>query len=157
MTDPAMTAYTLLVPGEPTGKGRPRFARATGRAFTPAKTRLAENRIYIAWLDAGQPRLDGPLELIVLAVLERPAAHWKRDGTFSAAGQRSHWPTKRPDWDNVAKLTADALDGYGYGNDSQIVHATVTKRWANPGEDAHTRITVRAITGTGLPVLRAVA
>lgn len=26
------------VPGKPLGKGRPRFSRASGRAFTPAKT-----------------------------------------------------------------------------------------------------------------------
>ena len=144
-------AYTLVVPGAPTGKGRPRFNRASGHAVTPAKTRLAENRVYLAWVEAGQPRFpEGALTMRVEAVLERPQSHWKRDGTLSAAGWRSHHPTKAPDADNLLKLAADALNGNGFRDDAQIVMALVRKRWANAGEAPHTLITVRLLSGAAL-------
>lgn len=36
------------VPGEPVGKGRPRFTRQ-GRAYTPAKTAKYENLVSLAF------------------------------------------------------------------------------------------------------------
>ena len=130
----------LVIPGQPTGKGRPRFTKQ-GRAFTPAKTKLAENRVYLAWLEAGQPRLEnGPLSMRVDFILTRPQNHWKVDGTLSAAGQRAHWPTKKPDVDNACKLIADALNGCAFRDDAQIVWLECVKRWANPGEDEHTKV-----------------
>jgi Holliday junction resolvase RusA-like endonuclease len=145
----------LKIPGPPTGKGRPTFVRATGRAVTPAKTRIAENRIYLAWQDAGQPRLpDGPLELHVELVLTRPQGHWTAAGDLSAAGRRKQWPTKKPDFDNAVKLVADSLNGCAYRDDAQIVRAEIVKRWAHPGESEHTRVTLWVIHETEL---RAVA
>lgn len=39
-----MNGFTLLVPGEPIAKGRPRVYN--GHGVTPKRTRNAENRIY---------------------------------------------------------------------------------------------------------------
>jgi hypothetical protein len=49
-------SLTLVIPGTPVAKGRPKFVRATGRTYTPAKTKAAETRVYLAWQDAGEPR-----------------------------------------------------------------------------------------------------
>lgn len=141
-----MSAYTFIVPGPPTGKGRARFSRVTGRAYTPAKTELAENRVLLAWMDTGQPRIDlGAVALHVEAVLERPKGHHRTNGLLSAAGERTPWPTKVPDADNILKLAADALNKRAFRDDSQIVHATVIKRWANPNEDEHLRVTLASM------------
>lgn len=134
----------LIVDGAVRGKGRPRFVKASGRTYTDTPTMRAESRIQQAWLEAGKPRMaDGPLVLELEAVLPRPGSHWKRDGTLSAAGARSLWPTKKPDADNVVKLAMDACNGCLYRDDAQIVVVHVVKRWANPGEHEHTRIRVR--------------
>lgn len=134
----------LIVDGEVRGKGRPRFVKATGRTYTDEPTMRAEARVQIAWIQAGRPRMeDGPLAIDLELVLRRPEAHWKRDGTLSAAGERLPWPTKKPDIDNAIKLVMDACNGCLYRDDVQVVCARVVRRWANPGEHEHTRIRVR--------------
>lgn len=138
-----MAEFELIVDGEPRGKGRPRFDPRTGRAYTDNKTKLAEGRVHDAWVRANRPRLEGPIALLVTIVLQRPQAHFKVDGTFTAAGIRSGHPTKKPDFDNVAKLIGDALNKCAYDDDANIVHHWFVKRWANPGEHEHTRIVVR--------------
>jgi Holliday junction resolvase RusA-like endonuclease len=146
----------LRVMGTPTGKGRPRFNTRTGHAMTPHKTRVAEARVIEAWHLAGEPRLpDGPAVLTVEMALERPNAHWKLDGTLSAAGLRSEWPTKKPDADNVLKLVMDSLNGCAYRDDAQIVHAWVVKRWCNGGESERTLITLKPAPVPLMPIRRA--
>ena len=151
-------SVTLTIPGPATGKGRPRFNRTTGHAVTPAKTRIAENRVYLAWQDAGSPRLpDGPVYMTVEIVMARPQGHWNSKGDLNAAGKRSCWPTKKPDLDNVAKLIADSLNGCAFRDDAQIVRSNCIKRWANPGEPEHTRVTLRCMWPTELHAVERIA
>lgn len=140
-----MTAWIdFRVDGKPTGKGRPRFNTATGRAYTDQRTESAENRVLAAWHAAGKPRLpDGPAYITVEIAVARPLNHWKRDGTLSAAGDRTPWPVRKPDLDNALKLVMDALNGCAYRDDVDVVHAWVLRRWCNPGEVEHTRIRLR--------------
>lgn len=143
VADPAMTAYTLIIHGAPVGWQRTRTNHAQRRHFNDPKTEAAEAVVVIAWIEAGSPRFDeGPLTLSLVAVMERPAGHFKRDGTLSASGLRSSYPTKKPDADNLVKLVCDALNTRGYRDDAQIVSMDVRKRWALPGEPPHTRVTV---------------
>lgn len=135
----------LVIPGEPKGKARPRFSRATGHAYTPSPTQRAEQRIQMEWIAAGRPVLEGPLTIYVEAVLSRPKNHRLKDGSLSAAGTRSPHPTKTPDWDNLGKLVADALNGLAYRDDSLIVRAQLTKRWADASEDERTVIRLEVI------------
>lgn len=144
----------LRIDGQPRGKDRPRLGRG-GRVYTPSATVLAEGRIRGAWLEAGSPRLpDGPVQMTVIAALERPKNHWRRDGTLSAAGERSAAPTRKPDVDNLVKLIADSLNRLAYRDDAEIVDCRVVKRWCNPGETEHTLIRV---SEWGIPTLTAVA
>jgi hypothetical protein len=40
-------------------------------------------------------------------------------------------PEKRPDFDNLAKTAADALQGVAFRNDSQIADAVIRKRYSS--------------------------
>jgi Holliday junction resolvase RusA-like endonuclease len=100
---------------------------------------------------------DGPLWLDVTIVLRRPQSHYKTDGSLSLAGQRSERPTKKPDADNAIKLVADALQGFAFRDDAQLVTLHCEKRWANAGEDEHTRIVAGEVPVTRLAAVRRAA
>ena len=94
-----MTSYSLLIPGDPVPKGRPRVYR--GHGVTPSRTRIAESRIradFMAKYPDGEP-FDGPVKVVV-----------------------EFWKAKRgrPDLDNLVKLVTDALNGVAYRDDEQI-------------------------------------
>lgn len=91
-------------------------------------------RVGTEWIAAGRPELpDGPYRLEVLIYLPRAQAHFKRDGSLSAAGRRAVWPTGRIDVDNCLKLVADALVGCGaLPDDRKLVDVRVVKGWVYP-------------------------
>lgn len=98
----------VMMPGDPVGKGRPRFRRRGKyvQTYTPAKTDAWEDDLALlaraAW--ANRAPSEGPIELHVLAMKKRP----KRMCT-------SKWPdglllrSVKPDGDNTLKIVADAL------------------------------------------------
>ena len=109
---------------EPVAKGRPRVTR-TGHAFTPAKTRKAEEHITKVAREAmsafGVPPWQGPLKVVIRMWFKRPKSN------------KSKWHTQRPDADNCAKLVLDGCNGIVWGDDSQIVELTVKKLWHTYG------------------------
>ena len=118
-----MIAFT--VPGEPVAKGRPRFVRATGRAFTPKKTETYEGIVadHAARVMDGREAFEGPLRLTVRAVYLIPQS-------WSAKKKRAaFWKTSKPDADNLAKVVKDALNKIAYRDDAQIVELTVQKKY----------------------------
>jgi Holliday junction resolvase RusA-like endonuclease len=120
----------IVVAGEPVGKGRPRFSRKSGTAFTPSKTIHYEERVALAAQAVmnGRPLMTGPIELQVGIYLSIPASKsrkWKADALAGLI-----FPTKKPDWDNVSKMT-DALNCVVFVDDSQIVDAIVKKRYSD--------------------------
>lgn len=98
--------YMLTVPGVPVPKGRPCVYKGVG--VTPKKTRDAESRIQALWA-AQYPDMQ-PLTGGVHVSLD-----------FYLPDRRTR------DWDNLAKLVTDALNGLAYEDDRQIVSAVVTK------------------------------
>ena len=96
----------LSVPGQPVPKARPRVYN--GHGITPAKTKAAEARIKAEYLRkyAGQKPYDKEIRLYV---------------TFYMQDRR------RVDYDNLAKLVTDALNGVAYVDDSQIVESIIYK------------------------------
>ena len=120
---------TFAVPGPVVGKGRPRFVRATGRAYTPAKTESYEAKV--GWLAkeamAGRepwPR-GTPMDCRIVVAVE-PAASWsqkKRRLALSGA----IFPTGKPDSDNIAKLIGDSLNGVVWVDDTSIVRLSIQK------------------------------
>jgi Holliday junction resolvase RusA-like endonuclease len=123
----------LIIEGEPQGKDRPWLNRKTGTIYTPKATKIAEEVVIAAWKDAGEPRLEGPIHFGLSVVVARPAGHYLKDGSLSAAGLRAPYPIRRPDLDNCLKLAADALNTRMMRDDSQIVEMTGLRYWSDDG------------------------
>ena len=113
------------VPGEPVAKGRPRFVRATGRAFTPKKTESYEGIVadHAARVMDGREAFEGALRLAVRAVYLVPKS-WTQKRKREA-----RWKTSKPDCDNLAKIVKDALNKIAYRDDAQIVELIIQKQY----------------------------
>lgn len=122
-----MTRIWFSVPGEPRGWAR---ARTQGkRFFTDGKT-ASEKQAVAAWaMKAGARILDGPVEMRLFAYLRIPKSASKKLRAAMLAGVER--PTKKPDGDNLAKLTMDALNGVCWRDDVQVVDLTVRKFWSD--------------------------
>lgn len=107
MSDEPADPVELTIPGDPQSKARPRVYH--GHGITPKATLEAEERIARAWRDTlpDQPAAQGPVAIGL---------------TFWMATRRGR------DWDNLAKLFTDALNGIAWMDDRQIEIATVTVR-----------------------------
>ena len=129
----------FTVPGEPVGKQRPRFVRQTGRTYTPEKTANYENLVKLAYgAAAGGWTYPDSAELAIRieAYYAIPASKSKRTQKDMELGIIR--PTKKPDMDNILKVVADSLNHIAYKDDSQIVYAEVTKKYAKvPQVEVH--------------------
>ncbi len=114
----------LFVDDAPVGKGRPRFTR-TGRCYTPKATRQAENRVRWAGHQHQGALITGPMGVLVLAVFPIPKSWSKKKRQEAEAGRVR--PAVKPDFDNVAKLYCDALNGLMWEDDKQIVDGRCIK------------------------------
>jgi Holliday junction resolvase RusA-like endonuclease len=90
--------------GAPKGKGRPRFVRRTGHAFTPQKTAAYEACLKheAALAMAGRPPLEGALSVQVSVYCGVPQSWSAKKRAAALAGAIR--PAKRPDLDNIAKM-----------------------------------------------------
>lgn len=119
-----MTALQFTIPGPPRGKGRPRFFRR-GKGvgtYTDDKTAAYENLVALAAYAAHKgPKLEGPLQMSVTAVLPKPKS-----------AKRSH-PTVKPDLDNIVKAILDGCNRAGiWGDDAQVVSIAASKSYGEP-------------------------
>jgi len=119
----------IEVAGEPKGKGRPRFSRKSGAAYTPQPTRVYEDAIRFAAQHAmrGKPPIEGPLIVTVRAYFSVPASWSKAKREAALSGVHKH--TGRPDADNLLK-SIDALNAIVWRDDSQIYRAVIEKAYA---------------------------
>ena len=124
----------ILVPGQPQGKARPRFAQ--GRTYTPAKTVAYEGLIAYAGQEVmrGKALIEGPVYLTVTATFDIPKSWSKKRRLEASAGMA--WHTSRPDYDNILKAAGDALNGIVWKDDSQVALAKCVKLYGEkPGLD----------------------
>jgi Holliday junction resolvase RusA-like endonuclease len=122
-----MTRLWFTVPGEPRGWARARTSGA--RFFTDTKTR-SEKQAVAAWaMEAGARIIEGPVSVTLTAYLRIPKSAPKKLRAAMLAGAER--PTKKPDGDNLAKLTMDALNGVCWRDDVQVVDLTVRKFWSD--------------------------
>ena len=121
MYDPDFKIDLIL---DPVAKGRPRVCR-NGRAYTPEKTRRAEEamrwQIGLAMKDRAVPMFGGPLAVEVELRFARPKSV-----------KRAHH-TVKPDIDNAVKLIGDAGNGLIWSDDSQIVQLSARKVYCDRG------------------------
>jgi Holliday junction resolvase RusA-like endonuclease len=122
----------FTVDGSPHGKGRPRFRRFGNfvQTYTDAKTKSYETLVKEAAIKAmeNRPPIEGPVKLDLIIRLPVPKSYPKKRSEACLNG--SEWPTKKPDWDNVAKSVADAMNDIVFLDDTQIVIARVVKVYA---------------------------
>ena len=117
----------FTVPGEPKGKGRPRFSR-NGHTYTPKETASYENLVKLEYERQCQGQRFEPVTMLKMNI----AAYFRIPKSASKAKRKKMLlgdlrPTKKPDMDNIIKIIADSLNGLAYHDDAQIVSAAVDK------------------------------
>jgi Holliday junction resolvase RusA-like endonuclease len=119
----------ITVLGTPVGKGRPRFVRKTGHAYTPEATRNYETVLRLAAQDEmkGRPPLEQPLHVRVTARFPVPQSWSKKKQEMALDGRLL--PAKKPDPDNLLKAV-DALNEVVWRDDAQIVRAEIIKTFS---------------------------
>ena len=116
---------TIVIPGTPVAKARPRFTR-TGHVYTPAATKQAEDAIKLAWIKAAGNRAPhpGPVHVRAQFVFEPPKSWTKTKRTLALEGRHPHM--SKPDIDNLLKII-DGLNGRAWIDDAQITNVAGRK------------------------------
>jgi len=135
MTEPIVT---IIVPGNPVPKGRPRFV-LTGHVYSPERTRTYERELAILGsLEMGRTSpFEGPIKIDVEAAFEVPKS-WSAKKTSAALTGVIH-NISRLDIDNILKIVGDGLNQIVWKDDKQIVEARVIKKY---GSTAYLKIQV---------------
>lgn len=123
----------VVLLGRPVAKGRPRFSKETGRAYTPERTRKYEAELKFAAIEVmgKRPPLDGPLIVHMNVVVPIPPSWPRRKQEAARSGVLR--PIGKPDWENYGKVL-DAGNLVLWVDDSQIVDGRVTKEYGDkPG------------------------
>lgn len=135
------TEIQLWIPGRPRAKGsyvaiQP---KGGGRAFLKnADTHLAEwtNLIRIAWNNREiefYPHMDRCFEVEVLCEMDRPKSHFgtgKNAKILKKSAPAVLHCTRTPDNDKVLRAILDALTGYAWKDDKQVVMCKCRKVWS---------------------------
>ena len=136
MTRRTITAMkvSFTIPGEPQGKGRPRFAKVGSyvRTYTPDKTASYENLVRLEYeRQCSGFRFDDSdmLDMMIIAYYSVPKSASKKKKALMLEGAIR--PSKKPDMDNVVKVIADSLNNIAYKDDTQIVDAMIRKFYSD--------------------------
>ena len=122
--------------GEVVGKGRPR-ARVKGKyaqLYTPEKTRLFEDAIRFEFMANNCEPMpvyerEKALKAEIVVGVPIPPSYSKKKQSLCKCGFIA--PTKKPDADNIQKSVFDALNGFAYVDDVQIVRVMFEKKYAD--------------------------
>lgn len=121
--------------GEAVGKGRPRYSRRGEyvHTYTPQKTKNFEDAIRFEFMASNceaMPVYDREISLKanVLVGIPIPKSYSKKKQALCR--DRFIAPSKKPDIDNILKSVFDALNGYAFADDVQIVRVYAEKVYA---------------------------
>lgn len=110
---------TFIVPGKPQAKQRPRHTRG-GHTYTPKETKLYEQKVRQCYQEqCPNTWINGPITLSVIASFLPPKS------------RKRHYPTIKPDIDNIVKGISDALNGVAFEDDCQVIRLYAIKEYAN--------------------------
>lgn len=141
LNDNSMRSVTFTIPGDPTGKGRPRFSGKSGRTYTPKKTSDYENKVRQCWSQQTRTSpLLGEIRADITAYFRIPQSTSKRHAR-ELAQERTGCP-KMPDVDNIAKIILDSLQGLAFDNDKDVTYLTVGKLY---GAEPRVEVTLTEI------------
>ena len=119
------------MPGEPRGKGRPRFTR-DGHAYTDRETRSYEEKIIAFYLKlVGSFRFENDAFVSVDVTAIYPIPKTATKASIAAIDEGKILPKKKPDIDNVIKIVLDSLNGIAYKDDSQVVMVSGKKLYGH--------------------------
>jgi len=125
----------LRLPVNPVPCPRPRMTRA-GRIYYPRTYNKFKREVATVLpgclFDAGLHRkLEGPLLVKVAVLVQRP--------------KQTKLSYPMPDIDNYCKSVLDALNGYAWTDDTQVVELEATKSWNDPGEPGEIQVIIEAL------------
>ena len=123
---------TFEIPGEPHGKGRPRFRKFGNfvSTYNDKKTQTYEALVKQCAKEAfgDTELLETPISLYLYIRLPIPKSYSKKRSEACLSGLEK--PSKKPDIDNVLKSVMDGLNGVIYKDDNQVVNVHMTKVYA---------------------------
>lgn len=134
----------FIVPGEPFGKERPKFARVGSytKTYTPKRTVQHEKEIATIFKEVAKGQMfkkNMPLDIRIVAYYPIPKSTSKKKRKEMLEYRIR--PVVKPDLDNVAKLVYDALNGVAWHDDNSIVDTQVRKFYSdNPRVDVSIRV-----------------
>ena len=131
---------SFTVYGDPKGKARPKFAKIGNfmRSYQTKKQNAVENYVKLAYLEAAKGvYLTGPLSMNIIAYYPIPKSTSKKKRDEMLAGNIR--PIIKPDYDNIVKSVADALNKVAYDDDKQIVSGSFEKFY---GDRVRTEISI---------------
>lgn len=121
----------FIVEGRPSGKERPRFCITQKGiiTYTPDKTRNYEELVRWRWRETRSEAFPKgtPLQLKITGYFPIPKSASKK----RAAKLKDSPYLCKVDCDNLAKIIADALNGYAYHDDAEIYLLTVEKYYSD--------------------------
>lgn len=127
-----MDMVQLTIPLEPKGKERPRWSKKMQRMYTPASTTNYEDFIKLVYRQNYGTQMFPkgiPLDIRIRAYCPIP-----KSDTLAVRAKKltgAIRPTVKPDWDNIGKIVADALNKIAYYDDAQIVDSQTRKFYSD--------------------------
>lgn len=127
-----MDRVQLTIPLRPRGKERPRWSKKTKRMYTPASITNYEDFIKLVYRQNYGTQMfpkNVPLDIRIRAYCPIP-----KSDTLTARAKKLTGvirPTVKPDWDNIGKIVADALNKIAYHDDAQIVDSQTRKFYSD--------------------------
>ncbi len=127
-----MDRVQLTIPLEPKGKERPRWSPKTQRMYTPETTTSYEDFIKLVYRQNYGAEMfpkGVPLDIRIRAYCPIP-----KSDTLTVRAKKMTGairPTVKPDWDNIGKIVADALNKIAYYDDAQIVDSQTRKFYSD--------------------------
>ena len=125
----------FTVEGAAVPKQRPRISGR--RAYTPKRTKDYEERVLNAFRSSYSgfyPAFgkDVPVRICISVIQEIPRSWPKKKRTQAESGEIVPL-SRNGDVDNIAKSILDALNGYAYQDDCQVVRLEISKQYGeNP-------------------------
>lgn len=126
-----MIHLQFFAQGEPKGQPRPKARAFAGHAqvYNPKTADLWKCMVVEEAKKHQLPApITGPVRFSLVLYFPRPLGHYRKDGTLKESAPA--YCAQKPDFDNAAKSTVDALGMCGFWmDDKQIVDAHVVKKY----------------------------
>ncbi len=133
---------TFTVPGEPRGKGRPRFSK-TGHTYTDSETKAYENKITAYYRKAhGASKVPDTAFVSVDVVAYLPIPKSATQAQLAGMEGKTILPSRKPDVDNILKAVLDALNGVAYKDDARVHRTSCAKFYA---AEPRLEVTIEAV------------